>query len=211
MNRLVSNKYACSTVHQVLNKSGHLRRTSILKLPRDGRQGIHNAFADARINYLSLPNKCHNSIVARGAVRNLFRRELPCATFGPNLIESRYLSSGINSRHYAIWNWSGGRDGGFSESGGNNSRNNDGGENGGEGEGSAGEGGGEGEAPPPPPPPPIMTSLAPVSVPETFSPVPVIAVHRSPVFPKFIKIVEVSAFYYFYFRLGLFLWETFCW
>ncbi|XP_072038281.1 lon protease homolog, mitochondrial-like [Amphiura filiformis] len=196
MNRLVSNKYACLAGHQLWNKSGHLRRTNVLKssqFQHDGRRAVHNTLADARC-YLSLPNNFRNSILPRGVIRNLFRKEISCVSVGPNILESRCLSSG-NSQHLAIWKWNGGKGGGFSDSNGGSSQNNNGGQNGGEGgEGSAGEsgGGGEGEQPPPPPPP-IMTSLAPLTtVPETFSPVPVIAVDRSPVFPKFIKIVEVS-------------------
>ena len=38
-----------------------------------------------------------------------------------------------------------------------------------------------------------MVSLAPMTVPEVFTPLPVIAVQRNPVFPKFIKIIEVQS------------------
>ena len=37
-----------------------------------------------------------------------------------------------------------------------------------------------------------MVSLATMNVPEVFTPLPVIAVQRNPVFPKFIKIIEVQ-------------------
>ncbi|XP_033634423.1 lon protease homolog, mitochondrial-like [Asterias rubens] len=37
-----------------------------------------------------------------------------------------------------------------------------------------------------------MVSLATMNVPEVFTPLPVIAVQRNPVFPKFIKIIEIS-------------------
>ncbi|XP_071964828.1 lon protease homolog, mitochondrial-like [Antedon mediterranea] len=39
---------------------------------------------------------------------------------------------------------------------------------------------------------PTMVSLTPVTVPDELSPIPVIAVNRNPVFPKFVKMVEVS-------------------
>ncbi|XP_035378988.1 lon protease homolog, mitochondrial [Electrophorus electricus] len=65
-------------------------------------------------------------------------------------------------------------------------------ENGAEGGGSAGEEsggtGGDGGAYVPP----HMTALTPMMVPEVFPNVPLIAVSRNPVFPRFIKIVEVK-------------------
>lgn len=42
--------------------------------------------------------------------------------------------------------------------------------------------------------PPQMTALTPMLVPEVFPNVPLIAVSRNPVFPRFIKIIEVSNF-----------------
>lgn len=38
-----------------------------------------------------------------------------------------------------------------------------------------------------------MTALTPLVVPEVFPNVPVIAVSRNPVFPRFVKIIEVRA------------------
>ncbi|KAF4097372.1 lon protease homolog, mitochondrial [Onychostoma macrolepis] len=61
-------------------------------------------------------------------------------------------------------------------------------------EGSAGDdesGGDEGYSPPPPPPP-QMTALTTMLVPEVFPNVPLVAVNRNPVFPRFIKIIEVK-------------------
>ncbi|XP_064620790.1 lon protease homolog, mitochondrial-like isoform X2 [Lineus longissimus] len=51
-----------------------------------------------------------------------------------------------------------------------------------------------GNAPPFPPPsgPGMTTLLAPVTVPDVFPKVPVLAVARHPVFPRFIKLIEVS-------------------
>lgn len=40
---------------------------------------------------------------------------------------------------------------------------------------------------------PQMTALTPMMVPEVFPNVPLIAVSRNPVFPRFIKIIEVNA------------------
>ncbi|XP_076847775.1 lon protease homolog, mitochondrial isoform X1 [Brachyhypopomus gauderio] len=64
------------------------------------------------------------------------------------------------------------------------------GEDGSEGAGSAGDGadGGDGGAYVPP----QMTALTPMMVPEVFPNVPLIAVTRNPVFPRFIKIIEVK-------------------
>jgi hypothetical protein len=45
---------------------------------------------------------------------------------------------------------------------------------------------------PPPPAPGMTTLLAPVTVPDVFPKVPVLAVGRHPVFPRFIKLIEVS-------------------
>lgn len=62
-------------------------------------------------------------------------------------------------------------------------------------EGSAGDdesGGDEGYSPPPPPSPPQMTALTTMLVPEVFPNVPLVAVNRNPVFPRFIKIIEVT-------------------
>lgn len=39
---------------------------------------------------------------------------------------------------------------------------------------------------------PQMTALTPMMVPEVFPNVPLIAVNRNPVFPRFIKIIEVK-------------------
>lgn len=63
------------------------------------------------------------------------------------------------------------------------------GEDGGERSGSGGEesGGDGGE----PYNGPQMTALTPMMVPEVFPNVPLIAVSRNPVFPRFIKIIEV--------------------
>ncbi|XP_034736461.1 lon protease homolog, mitochondrial [Etheostoma cragini] len=64
------------------------------------------------------------------------------------------------------------------------------GEDGGESAGSGGEeSGGEGGAPYSGP---QMTALTPMMVPEVFPNVPLIAVSRNPVFPRFIKIIEVK-------------------
>ncbi len=60
-------------------------------------------------------------------------------------------------------------------------------------ESSAGDdesGGDEGYSPPPPPP--EMTALTTMLVPEVFPNVPLVAVNRNPVFPRFIKIIEVT-------------------
>uniref|UniRef100_A0A8C9LD19 Lon protease homolog, mitochondrial n=1 Tax=Pavo cristatus TaxID=9049 RepID=A0A8C9LD19_PAVCR len=63
----------------------------------------------------------------------------------------------------------------------------DGLEGGGGGEESGGGGGADpgGSAP-------VMTALTPLMVPEHFPNVPLIAVTRNPVFPRFIKIIEVG-------------------
>lgn len=42
---------------------------------------------------------------------------------------------------------------------------------------------------------PQMTALTPMMVPEVFPNVPLIAVNRNPVFPRFIKIIEVNPFF----------------
>ncbi|XP_039622989.1 lon protease homolog, mitochondrial [Polypterus senegalus] len=55
---------------------------------------------------------------------------------------------------------------------------------GGDESGDAGEGGGYAA--------PVMTALTPMTVPEVFPNVPLIAVSRNPVFPRFIKIIEVK-------------------
>ncbi|XP_022106204.1 lon protease homolog, mitochondrial-like [Acanthaster planci] len=69
-------------------------------------------------------------------------------------------------------------------------------DSGGDGSGnSQGTGSSEGKEVPPFPSSPSavpVVSLAPMTVPEVFTPLPVIAVQRNPVFPKFIKIVEIS-------------------
>lgn len=64
------------------------------------------------------------------------------------------------------------------------------GEDGGESQGSGGEeSGGDGGVPYNGP---QMTALTPMMVPEVFPNVPLIAVSRNPVFPRFIKIIEVK-------------------
>ncbi|KAM4809164.1 lon protease homolog, mitochondrial [Rhinophrynus dorsalis] len=71
----------------------------------------------------------------------------------------------------------------------------DGAESGGSGEeegGSGGEEGGGGGAESAGYTPPIVTALTPLIVPEVFPNVPVIAVSRNPVFPRFVKIIEVK-------------------
>uniref|UniRef100_A0A671MW03 Lon protease homolog, mitochondrial n=1 Tax=Sinocyclocheilus anshuiensis TaxID=1608454 RepID=A0A671MW03_9TELE len=63
------------------------------------------------------------------------------------------------------------------------------------GESSAGSAGDEesgGDEGPYTPPPPQMTALTPMLVPELFPNVPLVAVNRNPVFPRFIKIIEVT-------------------
>lgn len=87
----------------------------------------------------------------------------------------------------SIWKWNGDRgNGGLGGRSGN-----------GDGEASSGDGsGGEDGSPSSGDggdyPPPSMVSLSPMTIPEDFSPVPLIAVPRNPVFPKFIKIIEVG-------------------
>ncbi|KAE8631869.1 hypothetical protein XENTR_v10001340 [Xenopus tropicalis] len=71
----------------------------------------------------------------------------------------------------------------------------DGAESGGSGEeegGNGGEEGGSGGVDSAGFAPPIVTALAPLMVPEVFPNVPVIAVSRNPVFPRFVKIIEVK-------------------
>lgn len=65
---------------------------------------------------------------------------------------------------------------------------------GGDEEGGGGEEGGSGPAAAEDVPysAPVVTALAPLVVPELFPNVPVIAVSRNPVFPRFVKIIEVS-------------------
>ncbi|XP_026091307.1 lon protease homolog, mitochondrial [Carassius auratus] len=58
--------------------------------------------------------------------------------------------------------------------------------------GSAGDDESGGDEGPYPPPPPEMTALTTMLVPEVFPNVPLIAVNRNPVFPRFIKIIEVK-------------------
>ncbi|KAG9461657.1 hypothetical protein GDO78_016118 [Eleutherodactylus coqui] len=63
----------------------------------------------------------------------------------------------------------------------------------GEGEGAAAGGGEEGGgAEEPPYAAPVVTALTPLVVPEVFPDVPVIPVSRNPVFPRFVKIIEVK-------------------
>ncbi|XP_019626711.1 PREDICTED: LOW QUALITY PROTEIN: lon protease homolog, mitochondrial-like [Branchiostoma belcheri] len=63
----------------------------------------------------------------------------------------------------------------------------------GEGDGlSGGEGGGPGDQPTMAYTPPPMSALTPMTVPEVFPNVPLVPVSRNPVFPRFIKIVEIS-------------------
>lgn len=52
-------------------------------------------------------------------------------------------------------------------------------------EGAAGSGGGAGEGP-------VITALTPMTIPDVFPHLPLIAVTRNPVFPRFIKIIEVT-------------------
>uniref|UniRef100_A0A8C3V450 Lon protease homolog, mitochondrial n=1 Tax=Catharus ustulatus TaxID=91951 RepID=A0A8C3V450_CATUS len=59
-----------------------------------------------------------------------------------------------------------------------------GGEDGGGGGGGGADSGGAG---------PVITALTPLLVPEHFPNVPLIAVTRNPVFPRFIKIIEVTS------------------
>ncbi|XP_035667677.1 lon protease homolog, mitochondrial-like [Branchiostoma floridae] len=83
----------------------------------------------------------------------------------------------------------GGQDDGNSSS---SSSGSDGGEEG-EGDGlSGGEGGGPGDQPPMSYTPPPMSALTTMTVPEVFPNVPLVPVSRNPVFPRFIKIVEIS-------------------
>lgn len=56
---------------------------------------------------------------------------------------------------------------------------------------------------------PQMTALTPMMVPEVFPNVPLIAVSRNPVFPRFIKIIEVKMmFHCFTWMLGYMLWTV---
>ncbi|CAH1252788.1 LONP1 [Branchiostoma lanceolatum] len=83
----------------------------------------------------------------------------------------------------------GGQDDGNSSS---SSSGSDGGEEG-EGDGlSGGEGGGPADQPTMAYTPPPMSALTTMTVPEVFSNVPLVPVSRNPVFPRFIKIVEIS-------------------
>lgn len=41
-------------------------------------------------------------------------------------------------------------------------------------------------------PPNQMHAIAPVSIPDNFPEVPVLAISRNPIFPRFVKILEVS-------------------
>jgi len=53
---------------------------------------------------------------------------------------------------------------------------------------------------------PSMTQLAPIQVPDFFPKVPLIAVSRNPLFPRFIKMIEVYSFYlYFWFSFKIVL------
>lgn len=67
------------------------------------------------------------------------------------------------------------------------------------GEGAGGSGGDDGphyqEPPIPETPETVSVSLTPVTVPEYFPIVPVIAVKRNPLFPRFVKLLEVSLIY----------------
>ena len=221
MNRLVVKKCSCRLGYQFWqNSTRSVSRTELksgpVELHNVGRRAVHscnsNTFSSARIYHVS--SNIRNSLASRGLRTSLKRDYLSCTSNGPNIIESRCLSS--HARHSSIWKWNGSNnafaqseDGSSSSSGDNGNEGGGGGSgegsaggNGGEGEGggSAGGngngGGGEGGQPPTPPaapPVPLTVSLpASLTVPETFTPVPVIAVERSPVFPKFIKIVEVS-------------------
>ena len=43
---------------------------------------------------------------------------------------------------------------------------------------------------------PKQHAIAPVSVPDNFPEVPILAISRNPIFPRFVKMLEVSAFFY---------------
>ena len=44
----------------------------------------------------------------------------------------------------------------------------------------------------PPPPYPEITALSPMTVPEEWPTVPIIPIRKTPLFPRFIKLIEVS-------------------
>ena len=43
---------------------------------------------------------------------------------------------------------------------------------------------------------PKQHAIAPVSVPDNFPEVPILAISRNPIFPRFVKMLEVSTFFY---------------
>ncbi|XP_001376069.1 lon protease homolog, mitochondrial isoform X1 [Monodelphis domestica] len=81
-----------------------------------------------------------------------------------------------------LWDEASNRGGGAYNTGGDDSPEG-GAEDGAGASGSAGGGGAEG---------PVMTALTPMMIPEVFPHLPLIAVTRNPVFPRFIKIIEVK-------------------
>nr|XP_054756438.1 lon protease homolog, mitochondrial-like [Lytechinus pictus] len=105
---------------------------------------------------------------------------------------SVFPSSGSRVLSRSIWKWNGERGnnglGGRSENGDGEASSGDSSE-GDNGSPAGGDGAGDGGEYPPPPP---IVSLTPMTIPEDLSPVPLIAVPRNPVFPKFIKIIEVT-------------------
>ena len=219
MNRIVTSKCGCLLGRCYLQTSGRLSQKSGVSHPvlrnacigRRARYTSSSLLSSANVNNQNCNHISTNktNIHTHNESRTHLRREhlLHATTIHPN---ARFLST--QTRQFSIWNWNGNNDGfsppgdNSSGSNGDNNGNDDSSVGGGEGNGGASSGnggnggassggnGGDGSSNPLPPAggPPRMMSLTSITVPEIFTPIPVIAVNRSPVFPKFIKILEVS-------------------
>ncbi|XP_040846650.1 lon protease homolog, mitochondrial [Ochotona curzoniae] len=82
-----------------------------------------------------------------------------------------------------LWDSNPGRGGGGAFSGGEDAAEGGAEEGAGGSAGSGGSGGGEG---------PVITALTPMTIPDVFPHLPLVAITRNPVFPRFIKIIEVK-------------------
>jgi len=133
--------------------------------PRDPLSGSRFIHIQRSYSSISSRKSLHNARVAASAVNDSWRR-VPAG--------SGSLGLGCQQKRFLFGNQGSGFSGG------------DGAESSGGAEDESG-----GDEGPYSPPPPQMSALTTMLVPEVFPNVPLIAVNRNPVFPRFIKIIEV--------------------
>lgn len=188
----IINSATCLRHSSIRNGKGH-NLFSVEVERRKIYRGIATCFVPSRPNHITSYTKPISPVssTVHHTLEHCFRQSFQ---WKRSLLSHRHSVPFVGRRNF-IWKWSG-DDGNDPNSGSSSGQSGNGkeGESSGGGVGSnsgdsqdSGGGSSGGGFPQPP-----IVSLTPMTVPETFSPIPVIAVPRNPVFPKFIKIIEIT-------------------